>query len=200
MLGAFAVHARPLARGALGAAAGLAKFASLAVLPLLAAHGLGDRPVRERAPLLARFAAGAALIAALAAAIVLPHTGPAALWDRTVGYQAGRDAPFSVWGLYGGDWQTARSFVQVLAVVLAAGLPFARRRDDLAGLAALCGAVLVAWQLTTNYWFYFYVLWALPAILIAVLGRAGLPETALSPQPAPAPARSRRPAAAASSG
>jgi hypothetical protein len=90
--------------------------------------------------------------------------------------------------------------MQVLAVGLAVGLPFARRRDDLAGLAALCGAVLIAWQLTTEYWFYFYVLWALPAILIAVLGRAGLPAASVTPAPAPAPARSNQPAALPSSG
>ena len=198
LLGAFAVHARPVGRGALGAAAGLAKFASLAVLPLLAAHDLG--PAGGRAGRLLRFALGAALAGGLAALLVLPHTGPGTLWDRTIGYQAGRTAPFSVWGLYGGAWETARSVMQVLAVGLAVGLPFARRRDDLAGLAALCGAVLIAWQLTTEYWFYFYVLWALPAILIAVLGRGGLPAASVTQQPAPAPARSRQPAAAPSSG
>lgn len=198
LLAAFAVHARPLARGALGVAAGLAKFASLAVLPLLAAHGLGGGPLRERSRNVLRFAAGAALTTALAAAIVLPHTGLTTLWDRTVGYQADRDAPFSVWGLYGGGWLTGRAVMEVLAVALAAGLPFVRRRDDLAGLAALCGAVLLAWQLTTEYWFYFYVLWALPAVLIAVLGRAGMPARAVTPGPAPAPARSHQPAVAAS--
>ncbi len=196
LLAAFATHARPLARGALGAAAGLAKFASLAVLPLLAAHDLGR--AQDRAGRLLRFIAGAALVGGLSALIVLPHTSPGTLWERTIGYQAGRTAPFSVWGLYGGAWDTGRNLMQLLAVGLAAGLPFARRRDDLAGLAALCGAVLIAWQLTTEYWFYFYVLWALPAILVAVLGRAGLP--AATPEPAPAPARSRRPAALPSSG
>ncbi len=198
LLAAFAVHARPLARGALGAAAGLAKFGSLAVLPLLAAHGLGA--TGERAGRLLRFVAGAALAGALAALIVLPHTGLGVVWDRTIGYQAGRSAPFSVWGLYGGGWEAARSVMQVLAVGLAAGLPFARRRDDLAGLAALCGAVLIAWQLTTEYWFYFYVLWALPAILIAVLGCAGLPAASVTPARAPAAARSNPPAAVPSSG
>ena len=202
LLGAFAVHARPLARGALGAAAGLAKVAALAVLPLLALHGVQGTPGRgDRARLLGRFATGAALTTALAALIVLPHTSPGELWDRTIGYQAGRDAPFSVWGLYG--WEAGQRVMQVAAVLLAVVLPFVPRREGLTGLAALCGAVLVAAQLATSYWFYFYVLWALPAILIATLGRAGAPRAATVSRPAPpapAPARSRPPAAAPSSG
>ena len=85
-------------------------------------------------------------------------------------------------------------------MILAAALPFVPRRDDTIGLAALCGALLVAFQLATSYWFYFYLVWALPAIFIALIGRCFVPAPALSSAPAAEPVRVRQRAAALSSG
>ena len=75
------------------------------------------------------------------------------------------------------------------------------RRDDVVGLAALSGALLVAFQLATTYWFYMYLVWVAPLALIAFLGRLAVPPQ-LTPAPAPAaaPARSSQPAVAPSSG
>ena len=56
---------------------------------------------------------------ALGAAIVLFSSDPATFWERTIAFQADRDAPFSVWGFYGGGWQTAQHVVQAGAVILA---------------------------------------------------------------------------------
>ncbi len=139
------LHRRPFARGASIAAAGMAKFAPLALLPLFAAHGLRDAAGRgspTRRVLV--YCAGAGLVLALSAALVLMHTDPRTFWDRTVGYQAGRAAPFSVWGLYGGGWEVGQGIVQVGVVLLAAGIAFVPRRDDVVGLSALAAAILVA--------------------------------------------------------
>ena len=76
--------------------AGLTKFAPLALVPLFV-----DLRPRGRAPQRCA-AAGVA-----AAALVLGpwRSAPGGLerfWDRTLGFQAERASPFSIWGLYGG--------------------------------------------------------------------------------------------------
>lgn len=190
ILAAVLAHARPAARGALTMAAGLTKLAPLALLPLMAVHGL--RRGAWAGPL-ARFAAGAAIVLAAGAAIVLSAGDPATFWERTVAYQAGREAPFSVWGFYGGGWEVAQRVVQALAVILAAGVAFVPRRDDVVGLAALAGAILVAAQLATTYWFYTYLLWAVPLALIAFLARLAPEPAVTAPAPARAPAAVRSP-------
>jgi hypothetical protein len=202
VLAALLAHAHPLRRGALVAAAGMTKFAALALLPLFAAHGLGDRtPPDRRARRVLRFALGAGLVLAVSAALVFTASDPATFWDRTIGFQAGRDAPFSVWGFYGGGWEIAQRVVQAGAVLLAVLLPFARRRDDVVGLAALAGAVLVAFQAATTYWFYLYLVWVAPLALIAFLGRpATAPQLSPRAEREAAAARSSLPALAPSSG
>ena len=76
-------------------------------------------------PALFTLAFGATIAAA--ALIFMPDGGLRELYDRTVGYQAGRDSPFSVWGQVPSlDWlQTA---TKVAAVALAAAVAFVPRR------------------------------------------------------------------------
>lgn len=171
-----------LVRGGVTAAAGLAKFAPLALTPLLALHD-GVRPRR-----LALFAAG---FAAVAAALLLPFVSDVSLfYDRTIGFQADRNAPFSLWGLY--DLDRGSLYMSALAVMLACGLPFVPRRTDLAGLAALCAAVLVAVQLSLTYWFYLYVVWFFPLVMLALLAPAPASTAAAPPRSTP-PAAEPRP-------
>ena len=200
VLAALVAAGKPFGRGLFAAAAGLTKFAPLPLLPLLASHGLGGLPLRERVRPLILFIGGCGIALAVAALVVLPHSSLADMWDRTIGYQTGREAPFSLWGLYGGWWTGVQVALGGVAVLLAAALPFVPRRDDVVGLAALSAALLVAFQLVTNYWFYFYLLWALPAVFIALLGRELLPRAAVMPEPAPTLAQAHPLAAALSSG
>lgn len=195
------LHARPLARGASIAAAGLTKLAPLALLPLFAAHDLRRGAVARP---LALFAVGAGAVALLGVAIALWRSDPATVWERTVGYQAGRDAPFSPWGFYGDGWRVVQRAIQVALVAAAALVAFLPRRDDVVGLAALAGAILALEQLATTYWFYTYLVWLAPLALIAFLGRvapqAPLAEVSVPPAPTRAAARSPAPAVAPSSG
>jgi len=163
VLAALASAASPAGRGALLAAAGAAKFAPLALAPLLATHG------GRRGPL--RFALGFGAVGALALALVLGYGGLGAFWDRTVAFQTGRDAPFSVWGLHG--WETAQAAVQAAAALLAVAVAFVPRRRDLAGLCALAAAVLIAVQLALTYWSYAYLVWFAGPLLVAVLADQG---------------------------
>jgi NADH:ubiquinone oxidoreductase subunit 5 (subunit L)/multisubunit Na+/H+ antiporter MnhA subunit len=41
----------------------------------------------------------------------------------------------------------------------------------LVGLAALAAAVVIALQLGVTHWFYLYIVWFLPLVLVALLGR-----------------------------
>ena len=59
-----------------------------------------------------------------------------------------------------------------------------RRRDELT-VAALGAAVLIALQLAVTHWFYLYIVWFLPFLLIALLGASGV--TARDAAPARSP-------------
>ncbi|HWX95342.1 MAG TPA: hypothetical protein VNZ01_00705, partial [Solirubrobacteraceae bacterium] len=184
----------PAARGALTALAGLTKFAPLALAPLLATHGLEGR---RRLASLAIFSLAFCVVGALALVPALTHDSLHTIYERTIVYQANRGSPFSVWGLYGGlgGLQLA---VQVAAVVLAIGLALVPRRADLVGLAAACGAVIIAVQLGIEHWFYLYIPWFFPLVMIALLGRFSDPAKRPTAEPS-SPARSSLPVAAASS-
>jgi hypothetical protein len=186
----------PAARGALTALAGLTKFAPLALAPLLATHELAGRSSR-RLGALALFSVAFCAAAALALVPALTHDSLNTIYERTIAYQANRGSPFSVWGLYGGlgGLQLA---VQIAAVVLAIGLALVPRRADLVGLAAACGAVIIAVQLGMEHWFYLYIPWFFPLVMIALLGRFSDPGKRPRAEPSAA-ARSSLPVAAVSS-
>ena len=176
VLAALWAAGRPLARGALVALAGLTKFAPLALGPLFVMHTSdpGRRLPRPRAAL--GFAAGFAGAAALAFVPVLANNELRDFWDATIGFQSGRGSPFSIWGLYEGEWlDRVQAAVQVLAVAGAIVLAFVPRRRDLVGLAALSAAVLMALQLGVTHWFYLYIPWFFPLVMLALLGRYGAP-------------------------
>lgn len=156
-------------RGAFAALAGLAKFAPLALAPLLATHGLRELSPARRPRALVLFLAGFLATAALVAIPALSHASVRTIFDETLAFQANRRSPFSVWGLYGGLGALQLS-VQVVAVMLALGLAVVPRRPDLVGLAAACAAVIVGMQLGLTYWFYFYIPWFFPLAMLALLG------------------------------
>ena len=176
VLAAIWLHRQPLARGGLSIAAGLTKFAPLALLPLFAGDGLWDRDLAGKVRLrkLALFILGVLVVAGATALIFAPTTSPKDFWDHTLAYQFGRDAPFSVWGLYGGGWRTAQHFVQGATILLALAVFFVPRRGNTITLAALAAAIMAAVQLSATYWFYLYLAWLLPMALIAFLGRPAL--------------------------
>jgi hypothetical protein len=102
------------------------------------------------------------------APIVLSHN-LSAFWRDTLSYQATRPAPFSIWGLWG-HLKVLQRIVQGAAVGLAVVVAFVPRRRGLVEVAALGGAVLIALQLGVTYWFYLYIVWFLPLVIVALLG------------------------------
>jgi hypothetical protein len=144
---------------ALGAGA---KFGSAALGPLFAT-GTGERRERSIVVFGAAFAASGLLLLLP----LMPDGGPRELYDRTLGYQASRGSPFSVWGLAPG-----LDFLQPLArgaaIALALGVAFVPHRRDAIQVAALGTALTVAVQAVATHWFYFYVVWFLPLVLVAL--------------------------------
>ena len=176
------VVARPVGRGAVVAAAGLTKFAPLALAPLVATYRGGARAGEwQEDGRLVRPAVLTALGLGVAGAVLLAPVllaGDVRLfYDRTLGFQGERGSPFSVWGLY--DLPAAvQTAVQVAGAALAVVLAFLPRRRDVVVLAALGAAVLIALQLGVTHWFYLYIVWFLPLVLIALLGSHEAPAPA----------------------
>jgi hypothetical protein len=187
-------------RGVLAVLAGLTKFAPLALAPVLATHGLaelgGVGSSSRRARALALYALAFAGAGALVSIPAFGHDTLHQIYERTIVYQSNRGSPFSVWGLYG--LHKLESIVELAAVALALALAVVPRRPDLVGLAAACGAVVIAEQLGIEHWFYLYVPWFFPLVMIALFGRLTDPAQPASVA-ASAPARSSRLAAAVSS-
>jgi uncharacterized membrane protein len=167
---ALLVAGRPATRGAVAALAGLTKFAPLALAPVLATHRL--EPGR-RARGIGLFVAGFVAAALVAGLPVLLNENLSTFSDRTLSYQANRGSPFSLWGLYG--WHGAQHVVQALAVLAAVALAFVPRRQDVAGLAAVCAVVLLGLELGVTHWFYLYIPWFFGLVMIALLGRRPAP-------------------------
>jgi hypothetical protein len=157
---AMLVLGRPVARGAVVAAAALTKFAPIVLAPLFATYGTPPRRA------LALTAAGFAAMAALALAPVAFGDGLHTFYDRTLGFQADRGSPFSVWGLY--DLR-GRSLALAAALVLAVVVACVPRRRDPVTVAALGAATLIALQLALEHWFYLYLVWFLPLSFVALL-------------------------------
>jgi hypothetical protein len=183
---------RRLAAAARGVAIGLgaaAKFAPLALAPLFATAG---RERRLRSALL--FAAVATALIVLLVVPFVPHGGLRELYDRTVGYQAGRPSPFSIWGQHPG-LQWLQTVVKVGAAALALLVAFVPRRKSPRQVAALAAAILIALELAMTHWFYLYLPWFLPGFLVAVFA-AYLPPDEEREPPAADPGEVPAPAAA----
>jgi hypothetical protein len=182
------------ARGVVGALAGLTKFAPLALAPLLF-RGIGDGwpPRRSRVAFIVAFAA--ALVVAMLP--VLLDDNFHAFWRDTIVYQAQRNTPFSVWGLWGG-LGFEQHLVEGATVALALIVAVVPRRRGLAEMAALAGAVLIAVQLCGSYWLYSYIVWFFPVVAVALFGTFPALEGEVVTERAPEPARWPAPALARS--
>ena len=75
--------------------------------------------------------------------------------------------PFSIWGLWGG-LGLFQHLLQGGAVALAIVVALVPQRRGLVEVAALGAAVLIALQLTVNYWLYAYIVWFFPLVVVAI--------------------------------
>ncbi|MGN6664473.1 MAG: hypothetical protein ACTHK6_09775 [Solirubrobacterales bacterium] len=208
--------ARPLARGAALAAATWAKFAPAVLGPMLLTYrppekasnqaqlarvaGGGDAehpaqasPPPDRTRALLTFVLG--FVVVTVAVMLWPAIDPGlqTFYDRTIGSQAGRESPFSIWGQVP-SLEPVRIALLVLTGVLSLLFAFVPKRKSLIQLAALSAALLISLQLTLHHWFYLYIVWFFPLLLAALAALEN--PAATEPEPEPAPARTSQPAPA----
>jgi hypothetical protein len=195
------VLARPAARGVMSALATLAKFAPAVLVPMLATYRpAGPVTAGDPPPLpVAKASSGAGpptvppagatfgIAFALTALVLLlwPAIDPGlhAVYERTIAYQAGRSSPFSIWGQVP-SLEPVR--VAILVGVAGLALLFAFRPKDkqLFQVAALAAALLIGVQLTMHHWFYLYIVWFYPLLLVALAVRSPMSNTQEQPQAA----------------
>src|SRR5262245_49325269 len=161
----------PVARGITLALSSMTKFAPLALGPLFATYGAtdGDRATARRyAKVVIPFTIAFAATIAVVSFQALQDPGLSTFWHRTIGEQGGRNSPFSIWGQdHSLGWLQA--LVKAAVVGLALLVAFRPRRRDHVTVAALGAAVLIGMELTVDHWFYLYIPWFLPFLLIALL-------------------------------
>jgi hypothetical protein len=188
LLATLLLAAKPLARGALLAAATWSKFVAAPLAPMYLTYrpgpssGEGVRARPRAQDTLARpavlFTLGFLLVSV--AVLTWPALDPGlrTFYDRTIASQAGRESPFSIWGQT--NLEPLR--IALLALTGAASLAFAvyPRRKSLPQLAALSAGLLILLQLTLHHWFYLYIVWFYPLFLI---GLAALPARTNRPDP-----------------
>ncbi len=153
------VLARPISRGAAAALATFTKFAPVLLAPMLLTY---EAKRRTRV----RFALSFLLVSALVMLWAAIDPGLGTFYERTIGYQADRNSPFSIWG-------QVRSLEPLrIALLIATGalsllLAWRPRRKTLVQAAALGAALIIALQLTMHHWFYLYIVWFYPLLLLA---------------------------------
>jgi hypothetical protein len=164
LLAALIAFASPVRRGIAIGLAAATKFGPLALAPLFAA-GPGERRLRST------LIFGAAFVAVWAVVLLplLPDGGFSEFYDRTFGYQASRGSPFSIWGL-APALDPLQTVARVVPVLLGLAFFLVPRRRDALQVAALSAAVLIATQVGSEHWFYFFILWWAPYVLISSFG------------------------------
>jgi hypothetical protein len=172
LLGAVLAISSPAGRGALTALASATKFAPLAVAPLFATaqEGLVERLRRGSRWRSLRpigvFTLVFAVVAALMLVYPLVDSGLATFWERTIHSQIDRTSPFSIWGQT--DLDRLHYVVDGIAVGIGILVAFVPRRRTVAQVAALAAAVMIAVEITADHWFYLYIPWFFPLLLIGL--------------------------------
>ena len=170
------------ARGLAGGLAGLTKFAPLGLAPLLM-RGLGPMPPKRE---LVKFIPAYALAIIVPMLIVFLRHDWHYFWTDSISYQANRPAPFSIWGLWGGYTQSLKIPERVvlgLTVVLGiASFFWPRGNRTLVQTAALGAAIIIGLQCSISYWFYLYIVWFFPLVIVALVLAHPTDEPVLNPE------------------
>jgi hypothetical protein len=167
------VLARPAARGAMTALATFTKFAPVLLAPMLATYRAQQpedwNPRASRTRPIALFTLAFLLVSALVILWAAIDPGLGTFYERTIAYQAGRDSPFSIWGQVH-SLEPLRVALLAATGALSLLVAFRPRRKTLVQVAALGAALLIALQLTMHHWFYLYIVWFYPLLLVALAG------------------------------
>ncbi|HTR75676.1 MAG TPA: glycosyltransferase 87 family protein [Solirubrobacterales bacterium] len=173
--------ARPLWRGVTLSLATWAKFIPLMLAPMLLTYD-GWKPRK-----LLLFAGGFAAVTVAAMTWPAINPGLHTFYERTIAAQAGRVSPFSIWG-QDTSLEPIRVALLLATGLLALALAFVPRKKTLLQVAAFSAALMLGVQITLHHWFYLYIVWFFPLMLIAL----ALLEPTEEPAPEEVPSLSRR--------
>jgi len=170
LLATLLVLTRPATRGALTALATLTKFAPALLAPMLLTYET------KRRSMLA-FAGAFAAVTSLLMLWPLFDPGLHTVYDRTIAYQSTRESPFSIWG-QAPSLEPLRIALLVVTLALSLLTAFRPRRKTLVQVAALGAALLILLQLIMQHWFYLYIVWFFPLLLVAMaVGTSSYPAS-----------------------
>lgn len=161
------LFARPLGRGLMLGLAAMAKFTPAILLLAWFRH-----PFPRGGPRLGwlRYLGGLAIAAVATGWVILLDGvgGIHSFWWDAIHYQIGRYSPFSIWGQHP-DLKPLQYTLIACVAAAAVALAWWPRRRDFVTVVALSGALMIALQLTMTYWFYLYIPWFLPFVLVATV-------------------------------
>src|SRR5215211_4622894 len=161
-----ATAASPIARGASVAAGFAIKLYPFLLGPLWMMHdGAKRRPIVE-------FILGAIGVLLLTFWVHLldghPLEAARLFYEKTIAFQGARETPWTIFAQI-----PALKFLQqplLAAVILLAFIVAVwPRRRTMRRLAAFSAAIVIGFQLTTNYWYYPYITWFEPFVFLALL-------------------------------
>jgi hypothetical protein len=156
----------PLGRGATVAAGFALKLYPIILAPLWMMHdGLKRRPIID-------FVLGGVGVFLLTFWVVLlegrPLEAARLFYEKTLAFQGVRETPWTIFSQVPALRIIQQPLLAALIVVAFIVAVWPRRRT-IRRLAAFSAALIIGFELTTNYWFYPYVTWFEPFIFLAVL-------------------------------
>ena len=161
-----ATVASPLARGMTVATGFAIKLFPLVLAPLWILHD-----GRKRTPIVDFILGGTGVVLLASWVFALDGDPVGAIklfYERTLAFQSTRESPWTIFTQI-----PEISFLQrpltTLAISLAFLVAFLPKKRTIRSLAALSAAVIIAFQLTFNYWFYPYITWLEPFVFLALL-------------------------------
>jgi hypothetical protein len=174
----------PLARGASVAAGFAVKLFPLILVPLWMLH---DGP--RRFPIL-RFVLGGVSVVLLTFWVLTldgdPIGGVRIFYERTLGYQGNRETPWTIFTQVP-ELDFLREPLIMLVILLALLVAVLPKKRTIRRLAAFSAALVIAFELTLNYWFYTYITWFVPLVfltlLLATSNKTALDEESDQPPP-----------------
>ena len=187
LLAAICLWRRPVAACAVLAVAGWFKLAPFLLLPLWLAPLRGRQLLRALGVIVAVGAAVLGMVLALGGA------GAPAQMIHAIGYQFSRGSTQSFPAALGLSALQPIGEALVLGVLAAGTLAIARNPSafDARRMSALTAVLLIALQLSANYWSVLYLAWLAPLLITSLLGAAEpafMPARAVSGVHRPHPA------------
>ncbi|MHB8690860.1 MAG: glycosyltransferase 87 family protein [Solirubrobacteraceae bacterium] len=173
------VYRRPAISGALLATAGWFKLAPFALVPVWLA---GRRGTSLRLSIAAMIAVSLPVLVLL---LALGGSGGPGAMVHAIEFQFSRGSPQSVWAAL--SLTGLQPIAEACVLGLIAGAVVRLRRDPALAdsrprIAAISACILLALQLSANYWAFLYLVWVVPLLAMALLGDEPTTEAAV---PAP---------------